>query len=1258
MIPRFPASLLVALLMAFVLCCNPAFPQVKVTGEVAGTVVDPSAAIIPNAELKLLDLASGATQSATSNREGGFAFSNLRPGTYQLTVSGSGFETSVVNSVVVDAGRTTNLHVVLNVGSVSTTVEVNASSAVVETTSSTISTTVRNEGVVNLPLAGRDVLTFALLTPGAQQPANARFSTYNGLPGAAINITLDGINDNSQRFHSGDTSFFTFAPIRLGAVDQVTVSTAGTTSDSAGEGAAQVRFVTKRGTNKFHGSAFEQFRNDALNANDWFSNAANQPRQRLRLNEFGGNLGGPLWKNKLFFFVNYEESHQPSSSLNSAPVLTTEAQSGIFRYRGTDGQIHTANLLQIAAANGLPSGIDPTIAGQLNQINGFASHGNLLGSDLIRNSLTWNQPGNVTQRYPTARVDYQIKPNLLWYGTWNLWWRKILGTPDYPTAPVASGSFKSTYYIASSALDWTISPTLLNQFNFGVQSNVELFNGENNLNVYNNQGNRILNFPLNLPTIIPGFVFSQPRNNPVYNLYDNVTWSKGSHTLGFGGTLLHTSSYQFTFGNIGLPSYNFAVISSDPAASAFNSGSMPAISSSDLPNALALYALLTARVSSVTSNRAVSEQNHQYSNGNPLVLRDAENRGGVYVQDSWRTTPQLTLNYGLRWEFSGAAHNTNGVYTSPDFVNLLGPSTSLFKPGTLGGPSSPQIAQRSTVYNGDFVNPAPNVGFAWNPSRIMGGDKTVIRGSFGINYFHEGLNTFESVASGNPGDLQNSFANAGTDFSPGSVSLASPLPTLNTSPASFSFPIPESLFTFNNNFLSANPNIHTPYVENWSFGVQRRLGNNSAMELRYVGNHSVHMWRIFNMNEVNIFENGFLSEFQKAQTNLAINQANAKNGFANNGLPGQVPLPIFETAFGTLGGTQSPVSTNAGFNNGTFITLLQQGQAGSLANSLAGNSTYLCRLVGGSLPACATRGFTSAGSYPINFFQANPFAAGRDIRLLSDPSAASYNGLQLQFRQSNFHGLNLTANYTYSKSLTDRYGDLNTDFFNFSTLRNTRLNRGPAQFDLRHSFQAYFTYDLPVGRGRPLDIENSVWNSLFGGWGISAIVRGQSGRVFELTSGRATVNQYDSGVVLSGITSGQLQNLIRTQPGPTGTVLYVDPSVIGSDGRANPAFVGVPSTPGQRGQYVYLYGPGFWNLDSSLLKEVSIHERVKVNFQAEFLNILNHPNFLVGTSGFIPGPGGTSLGGINSSIQSTTFGQTTSLANGPRNIQLRLTVSF
>ncbi len=174
--------------------------------------------------------------------------------------------------------------------------------------------------------------------------------------------------------------------------------------------------------------------------------------------------------------------------------------------------------------------------------------------------------------------------------------------------------------------------------------------------------------------------------------------------------------------------------------------------------------------------------------------------------------------------------------------------------------------------------------------------------------------------------------------------------------------------------------MKSPMIVNWTLGYQRELWRDAALEIRYVGNRGSNLWRFYNINETNIIENNFVQEFRNAQRNLAINVANGQTGFANNGLPGQVALPIFETAFGPRG-SQPALAATAGFNNATFITNLQQGEAGRLANTLAGNAansgpTYTCRLVGNGLPGCASRGFNAPGAYPINFFQANPFAAG------------------------------------------------------------------------------------------------------------------------------------------------------------------------------------------------------------------------------------------------------------------------------------------
>jgi hypothetical protein len=1257
---------ILALLLTILAMCS--FAQVTTTGEIHGTVLDPAGAVVANVKLTLQDESTGVTKESVSAKDGGFVFVTLPAGSYKLTATATGFRTAVYSGVVVETARTRDVTVSLAIGETTTQVEVSGVATPIETTANEVSNTVQNRLVQDLPLSGRDLLGFGLLVPGAQRGQSDRNSTFNGLPNASLNITLDGVNNNSQRFKSGGTSNFVFAPLRLGAIEEVTVSTSGLSADASGEGAMQMRFVTKRGTNQFHGSAFEQFRNDWLNANSWVNNATGLARARLRQNEFGGNFGGPIWKNKLFFFANYEENRAPSQSLATDLILTTEAQSGVFRYLGTDNQPHFANVLQIAGAAGYTSTVDPIVAGILTRMNGAAGAANVISNDLVTNQIRWNLPGGPTERYPTARVDYQATPKLSLTGTWNLRWRDIRGTQPWPGSGFKPQSeFKSTYYIASLGGNYTITPSVLNEFKFGVQSSLEQFNVGENPSQYQ-LGNSLLklNFPLSIPAIIRnGNNGNEPRNNPVYNLYDTVRWLRGSHSFVAGFSMLRTTMWDSLFGNAGVPNVTLGIDPADPINSVLTATTLPAIRSTDLPNALVLYAMLTGRISTIASDRAVDEKTHQYNNGTPLTSREAQQSFGLYFQDSWRATPNLSVNFGFRWEFSGDTHNTNGVYNSPTVADLYGPSTRPFAPGVLNGIANPTLSNRAHSYASDNFNPAPNIGIAWSPTgttglarKILGGDRaTVIRASYGITYYQEGMLMFGETVGSNPGGTQQQFLNPGQPgFTAGGLNISNGLPALQTSPAAFNPPFPQSLFTFGRiSFGTTSPDLRTPYVQNWSFGIQREIAKNTVFEARYVGNKATHVWRTYNINEVNTLENGFVKEFNNALNNYNINQAAGVASFANLGRPGQVALPIFESAFGASAG-QPALATGSGFGNGSFITLLTQGQAGALATNLASSPTYFCRMTGGVLPACATGGYAGAGAYPINFFQANPFNSGAtlnatgigsayDMDLITSDGNSTYNGVQLELRRRMGNGLTFTTNYTFAKALSDLFAEQEAGFANYTTLRNKALNKAPSVFDVRHVWQTYVNYPIPFGQGHKL-AGNGLVNRIIGGWTLGSIIRVQSGRPFKLVSNRDTVNQYDSGVVLNGVTASQLQQLVTVRPGPNKNISFFDQSLIGSDGRSNLSLVAPAATPGQFGAFVFLYGPKYVQADMSLIKEIPIREQVRMRFALEALNAFNHPVFQIGND----------AARIN--ITSTTFGQGTSAAVGARNIQLRAEIWF
>src|SRR5215475_6516582 len=400
------------------------FGQITTTG-IRGLVRDPNGAVVPNATVKVKDNSTEVEQATVSSSDGGFLFPNLQFGTYRLTASASGFKTAIIASVVVESGKTTDVSLDLVVGTTSETVQVTTSAEQLNTTTNEVGGTISNRLVQNLPFNGRDGLNFATLIAGNMRTTSDRNSTFNGLPNASLNITLDGMNNNSQRFKSGGTSFFAFAPARIDAIEEVSVSTTGLGADAGGEGAMQIRMTTKRGTDQYHGQVLYQGENEALNSNTFFRNLQGLPRNKSRSHNAVGSIGGPLlpfferFKNKLFFFAYYEAQPQPSTSTFQQRILTAAAQRGDFTFIGTDGAKHTVNVLDVARVAGQTFTIDPTIAGILTKIN--ASQSGASGSVPISGiptefmvNMQWNQALNTMQAYPTARLDYQITPTVAW----------------------------------------------------------------------------------------------------------------------------------------------------------------------------------------------------------------------------------------------------------------------------------------------------------------------------------------------------------------------------------------------------------------------------------------------------------------------------------------------------------------------------------------------------------------------------------------------------------------------------------------------------------------------------------------------------------------------------------------------------------------------------------------------------------------------------------------------------------------------------
>ncbi|HLW75544.1 MAG TPA: hypothetical protein VKS01_01145, partial [Bryobacteraceae bacterium] len=635
---------------------------------------------------------------------------------------------------------------------------------------------------------------------------------------------------------------------------------------------------------------------------------------------------------------------------------------------------------------------------------------------------------------------------------------------------------------------------------------------------------------------------------------------------------------------------------------------------------------------------------------------------GMWAQDSWRLRPNPTINYGLRWDFVGDDYDVNGGYsTLPSLADLWGPTPvgHPFQPGLLGGVANPTFNAGKHAYNPSYLNPSPAIALAWAPQansgwlgKLTGGkDRTVIRTGYSLRHYTEGAQNFWAFAAdgtnGAPfffqqGALTSNPTPALGNFAPGSLSVGNTLPPYFLTPAAYSTSVPFSTL-WPSGGAAMNPNIAQPYLEQWNFGIQRGLGAGSAIEIRYVGNLALHQWLAYNLNEVNIVENGFLGEFQHAQANLAANAAGGKgNSFAYNGLPGQFQLPILSAAFLNQ-------SNASGFGSGTFITDLRNGAAGTFANQIATNTTFFCNMVGTTaFPACLNKGanFPAAGAFPINFWEVNPFATGNGNYdgYLDAAGMSDYHGLQVEFRQRLTHGAQFNVNYTWSHSLgisaqDGIQGQGNNIYY---TDRNFKLNYSPGLFDIRQVVHASGTYDLPFGKGRHfMNNANRIVDGAIGGWTLGTILVMQTGTPAIMGNGFSTFNNNDSGVYFNGLTAAQVQSGVGVYHTGNPWVYTVNPNLIAANGAAasslQPANVA-----GVLGYRPYIYGPHWFNDDFSINKTIPIRERIHMTLQGEFLNLTNHPAWNIGSL----------------SVQSTGFGQVTGGPTQARRIELRANIEF
>ncbi len=1012
-----------------------ALAQSGTQGKVVVTVEDTSGAVVPGASLKLVEHQTNDTYTASTNGSGSYTFVNLPIGVYELTIGRSGYATKIYSAVIVEASQATDLTAQLSVGTATQTVQVaGQTSPVLQTTSNEIGSVIDVKQIQDLPLNGRDLTSLATVVPGFSGAGGQ--GTFNGLPIMDEGSNLDGMVGNASRMKF-DANIAPAVSPRLEDIEQMSVQTDQLGLNSGfGQATTQVNFVSRRGSNKFHGNAFEDFRNSGLNANTWLNDALGVRKNKQIENDFGVSVGGPVLHDKLFFFGTYAMRKIPGSFTATNYAFTSAAQAGTFTYVGTDGATHTANLLTIAQNHGLPSAINAEVAKQFSAINTAVASGHLgTTSDPNYSEVGWTQPSPETDYFPVARIDYNASQKARMYLSW------MMSQYNQPgiTAPTFPGNGFSNQeagnqtknFTGSYGFDYIFSPQLINQFKAGYLYDVTLF-AYNAAPLYTTEPTVNWNYP-GVNTSMSGQSYQLPIDTyyPIWDFSDSMTLQRGKHAFQYGVSWYKEQDHYWNAPG-GFYNYNLGLASGDPAINAFtNSGSTPTLpdaTNAELTKADSLYAILAGRLSGVTGENSYNIKTKQYAPTGTMSeypLDEVSSAWSFFAEDSWRITQTLTLNYGLRWDIFGAEKDLTGFYHSADESSLYGPTAvgDLFDPGSLKGNLNPTIAVHPQPYAPWKVTPQPAFGFAWNPhvtsgplKGLLGEDKTVIRGGYALRRFTEPYQYFWDYAT-DYGQfyyqqfnlLANNTGQPGT-FAPGSLAIGDTLPGFILSPPTYQATAPEAEFTYTGGpgVNGIQPNLREPTAESWNIGIQRGLGRSMALEVRYNGNHTLHQWIAIDPNEVNIFENGFLKDFQNAQANLAASGGNSFSSSYGS------PTPILDAAFG------GPNASD--YTNTQFINYLNTGQAGAMASVLSGiNGTvpYFCNLVGSGFTPCATNaGYTAAGAgYPINFFQANPYAGGSSTGELYSEGYSNYNGLQVDLRQGAWHGLQYDANYTWSKTL-------------------------------------------------------------------------------------------------------------------------------------------------------------------------------------------------------------------------------------------------
>jgi hypothetical protein len=1289
-------------------------------GRLVGSVAGPDGNIA-GATVTAKDNLTGKEQTVQASGEGVFSFQQLEAGLYTVTITAPGFKTNTFTNVKIDAGRDFTLNATLEIGNISETVEVVAGADVVNATNAELSNTVSPRQVKELPINGRNPLNLLNLIAGS----NTTSSSINGQRSSSVNYTRDGMNVQDNFIRNGfvsdqptvdDTGEFTVITQNAGAEygtgsTQVVLVTPRGGTDFHGN-----VFIFNRNSKFAANNFFNNFNNVPrafLNRNQ-FGGTINGPAVLPRFGE-----GGPaLSRGKAFFFANYEGFRLAQQVSPNLTTLLPAARGGNFTYvvactaNSNDtnappaarcppginpGQTVTANVLSGTGLNLAPAanqtvfntaggvlGVDPGIQRRVLDNLPTAGNGALTGINFLQ-GVSFQRANPETRNAVTGRFDVDFNDqnsfNFIYKYNKNADARTDIAS-GFSTSTFVDQGGPTTLYVGAYRMSPTTS--LTNEIRAGYQRSEPFFLA--------NVSPRDLPFLLTLPLVTnpePSFQ-SQGRNTDYWNIQDNATWTRGNHAIRFGAMSQLYRIESIADGGI-TPNYALGT-TINTATPGLLAALFPGnINTTDLARANSLRYLLGGIVGSGTQTVNATSATSGFVAGATQLRQLNFDNHSFYVSDQWRLSDKVTVNLGLRYELYTPLNNPDQVSLEPVLAPGQDPLAALFDPNGRFQPVGGNAGNPGDFFRADKNNFGPNFSIAYTPSfrnRVLGGlfpgeGKTVLRGGYRVNYVND-----EYVRSIDNASLNNTGLGSSAGLARFGGTLTSPstfrVVGIDSAPTLAPIVVPPSAFgpggsgtrTFLQNNIAAgagqgflggtisliDPDFQVQRNYEYNVGIQREVGFQSVLEIRYVGGYSKELARSIDYNQLDIRNNGFLPDFIRAQSNLTLVEARRAQIIAAN--------PTATTA--QLNALLAPFPVSGAFNSGIVgsqtlpvIGLLDSG-------GLLNNATILTQLRNG-VPGTLAEVYVANGFTGVNFV-ANPNAGVANFT--TNGGRFNYNSLQVEFRRRFTQGLSFQANYTFQKILTDVTGS--TDEFNQTRVEpyldnnNPDRDYGRAIYDRTHTVNINGLYELPFGRGKRFLNEGGVIDKIFGGYQFSSIVNISSGVPTTIIDGRGTLNRAGrSGTqpATTSLNANQVKDLFGVFKTPNG-VFIINPSVLFATARnaatgvtisgvdltqplpagfvvdsvrgASPVgtapFAGqvfFPNAPGSTGNMSrnFINGPMYLNWDAGLLKNFNITENTRLQLRGEVFNVLNNANFFAGPNPAILDVGSTSFGRLTGSGQ-------------------------